>query len=220
MLRFLKRRSLLRKIPVQTSVCRGSLIHEKYLILSSCFAFLTTLHFSTAAAGQNEDLEKMFEERIRSVVAVEYFVQTEIDRQPFSALGLVADDSGLIVLQDHSILTWIAVDRLKQFKVRLLRGREEFDAEYLGEEPVNGWHFLRVSDEEFYEKVVPVTAYEIAEAKIGEQLWGFGAMDEDHDFEPFFLMGRFSLLRPLPLPFGFTMIPVTGPGSLVFNLSG
>src|SRR5690625_1455833 len=180
-------------------------------------AFLTSKVF---CAEDSVDLENLLAERIRSVVAVEFFVETEIDRQPSSDLGIVADDAGLILLQDHAIPVWVPFEQLKQFKVRLLLGREEFDATYLGQETLNGWHFIRVSDPDFHEKVVPVTAYDVADVQIGEELWGFGVMDDDYDYEPYYLSGRFSLLRELPLPIGFTMTPVTSPGSLVFNQEG
>lgn len=179
-------------------------------------AFLSPNLFSEEAVG----IEGLFEERIRSVVAVEFFVETEIDRQPSSDLGIVADDAGLIVLQDQAIPAWVPFEQLKQFKVRLLYGREEFDATYLGQETLNGWHFLRVGETRFQESVVPVTSYPVAEVQLGEELWGFGVMDDDYDYEPYYLSTSFSLLRELPVPIGFTMTPVTSPGSLVFNKKG
>lgn len=98
--------------------------------LSTLAAVALSVCSATAAAS---DLEALFEERIRSVVAVEYFVETEIERSPSSELGVVVDDSGLIVLLDYAIPNWVPVDQLKEFKVLPLRSSTKFDAESGGE---------------------------------------------------------------------------------------
>lgn len=179
-----------------------------------CFSLA---RLGAAPAG---DMEGLFEERIRSVVAVEFFVETEIDRQPSAELGIVADEEGLIILPEHAVPGWVPVEQLKEFKVHPLRSRTDFEAEYLGQETLNGWHFLRVKNADFHDVVTPVTAYEVAEPHMGQELWGIAVMDDDFDFEPYYLAGRFSLLRKLPQNIGFTMAPVASPGSLVFDMDG
>lgn len=170
--------------------------------------------------AESPPLEDLFEERLPSVVAVEFFVETEVDRRPSSELGVVADAEGLIVLQDHAIPGWLPPEQLKEFKVYPLRSRRDFAAEYLGQDVLTGWHFLRVSDEEFHDQTVPVTAFPVAEPRIGQEVWGFGVTDREFDYEPYFLSSRFSLLRDLPRKMGFTVSPVTSPGSLLFARDG
>lgn len=166
------------------------------------------------------DLEEMFEERIRSVVAVEYFAEIELDRRPASELGLVADGEGLIVLPDHAVPDWIPVDKLKDFKVLPLRSQDKFEAEYLGQDALTGWHYLRVEDEELRSRLVPVTAYETERPRVGREVWGIAVLDEDFDYDPYFVSSRFSNLRELPQKMGLTVSEVASPGSLVFTFDG
>ncbi len=186
------------------------------------FGFFPSLFVGLSSAGwaEEHETERLFEERIRSVVAVRFFVETEISRQPSAELGIVADGDGLIVLPEHAVPGWMPAEQLKEFKVTLLRTRTEFPAEYLGQEGLNGWHFLRVSDPEFIGRVTPVTAYPVAEPRMGDPLWGIAVMDEDYDFEPYYLASQLSLMRELPQWMGFTMAAVSSPGSLVFAENG
>ncbi len=175
---------------------------------------------SSALIGAETDFEELFESRIRSVVAVEYFVETEIDRRPATELGIVADDDGLIVMQDYAVPGWIPPGQLKEFKVFPLRSRDEFSAVYLGQDTLTGWHFLRVEDPEFHERATPVTSYETARPRLGQEVWGFAVMDKDFDFEPYFIVSRFSLMRDLPRDVGFSVAEVASPGSLIFAADG
>jgi serine protease Do len=170
--------------------------------------------------GAEADFEKLFEERIRSVVAVEFFIETEIDRRPSGELGLVANDEGLIVMQESALPGWIPPEQLKEFKVFPLRSHEEFAADYLGQDNLTGWHFLRVRSAGFRERVTPVTAYPVQEPRLGQEVWGFAVMGKEFDFEPYFLISRFSLWRSLPQDLAFTVSEVSSPGSLVFTAEG
>lgn len=170
--------------------------------------------------GEEVDYEGLMRERVRSVVAVEFFVETEIDRRPTGELGIVADDNGLIVMQEDAIPGWIPPSQLKEFMVFTLGGREEYSARYLGQDRLTGWHFLRVEDAGFLESVTPVTSYEVGVPRVGQEVWGFGVMDKEFDFEPYFSVSRFSLLRDLPRDIGFTVTEVSSPGALVFASNG
>lgn len=191
-----------------------------FSFLAAAVVFSPAANASAQAGDVPGNIPERFEERIRSVVAVEFFVETEIDRRPAAELGLVADDEGLILVPEHAIPGWVPIEKLKEFKVSPLRTRSKFEADYLGQENVNGWHFLRVVDEAFYELATPVTAYGTEEPRMGQELWGIAVMDDDFDFEPYFLSSRFSLLRDLPQDIGFTTTEVTSPGSLVFSFEG
>lgn len=174
--------------------------------------------WATPAAAST--LEELFETRIRSVVAVEFFVETEIDRRPFSELGLVVDGSGLIVLLDHSIPNWVPIHQLKEFKVLPLRSHAKFDAQYLGQDTLTGWHFLRVDDEELHQRSVPVTTYPTETLRMGQEVWGIAVLDDDFDYDPYFVSSRFSALRELPQKLGLTVSEVASPGSLIFSMEG
>lgn len=190
------------------------------LLLIAALFCGAALPFTLVRAEAERNMEELFEERIRSVVSVEYFVETEIDRRPAAELGIVGDDRGLIILPEHAVPGWIPVEQLKEFKVNPLRSRSKFSAEYLGQDTLNHWHFLRVTDEAFPADVTPVTEYATSEPRMGQEVWGIAVMDDEFDFEPYYLSSHFSLLRDLPQKLGFTMSGVATPGSLVFSMDG
>ncbi len=179
------------------------------------------LFFSATAAvvSARADTADLFAERVASVVAVEYYIESETDRRPASEVGVVADGDGLILLLDRSVPGWVPPVRLKEFKVSTLGKREEFSAEYLGQDSLSGFHFLRVA-EEGRDGLVPVTNWEPGDPRLGGDLFGIGVMGKEVDFEPYYLASRFSMLRELPQHLGFAVEPVASPGSLVFLADG
>ena len=49
------------------------------------------------------DLAALWQERLKSVVAVEFFTETEIDRRPVQTFGTVIDDQGTIIFPSQAI---------------------------------------------------------------------------------------------------------------------
>lgn len=154
------------------------------------------------------------------MVAVEFFVQGEIDRSPARAFALVIDEQGHLVMLDSSVPSWVPPERLKNFKIKTLgQGGEGWDAEYLGQDPVSGWNYLQV-EEAARADLTPVTAFNSASPKLGEFIWGIAAMGEDWDYAPYFLSGRMSAQKPLPWEIGFSDRPIGSPGAAAFDAAG
>lgn len=185
------------------------------------FVWLAAVAGLRAAA----DLPALFKERVKSVVAIEFFTESELDRRPTVAFALVADTAGTLVLPGAAINGFLPPSKLKDFRV-YLPGRpvsEYSAAEYLGQDPVSGWHFVRV-EEKLRASLVPVTAFPAREAgtepALGEEFWGIGLRGKDEDFAPYFMASRVSLVQSLPERTAVALAEVAAPGLPVFDRDG
>ena len=188
--------------------------------------FLMAVPWSVAVSASLSDvdlpdsLDRLFEERIRCLVSVKFFVQREIDRKPYESAGLVIDNEGLVVLLDNAIPSWLPHDWFKDFQIFLPgEGEKGCDAEYLGRDYLTGWHYLRV-DRDNLERLAPITRFETAEPKIGQPLWGIGLLGDSFDYAPYFLSGRLSSVQNLPLRIGFSNSELSAPGGPIFDFEG
>lgn len=171
------------------------------------------------ARAADAPLDELFAQRVRSVVAVEYFVETEIDRHPSTVVGMVADAEGLVVLLDSAIAGWLPPGQLKDFRIHKPGSSEGTPADYLGQDHLTGWHFLRARGG-LGEDVVPVTGYATLEPGIGAEIWGVGIMNKDFDYQPYLIKGHVALVQRLPQQMGASIGDIASPGSLVFARSG
>ncbi|MBI3885680.1 MAG: PDZ domain-containing protein [Opitutae bacterium] len=184
--------------------------------------FPLLLLFVTALAGARAaTIAELFPARLKSVVAVEFLVQTEIERRPVVVLGTVADANGTIILPGSAIAPQLAPAQLKDFKVYRPGTSEPFTAEYLGQDPFTGWHFLRV-EEKARALLTPITAFPAAatEPALGEELWGIGLRNKDEDFAPYLQLGNVGMITRLPQKTAILTADVAGPGLPVFNARG
>lgn len=188
----------------------------RFLVLALCL--VAALPRGTAGSAPRS-LAGLFEERARALVAVEFFVETEVDRRPSTVVGLVADDEGLVVLLDSAIPGWLPPAQLKDFRVTPPGGRDGVPARYLGQDHLTGWHFLR-AEAPLPEKVIACTRFERGEPQIGDEVWGIGLMGREFSFKPYLLAARISLVQELPQKIGFTVDEVASPGGPVFSLGG
>ncbi|RME72163.1 MAG: PDZ domain-containing protein [Verrucomicrobia bacterium] len=170
-------------------------------------------------AVAKEALADLFEARVRSVVAVEFFVETEIDRRPSVVVGVPIDREGTVVLLDSSVPGWLPPAQLKDFKIYLPRSVDGVPAEYLGQDQLTGWHFIRASAP-FPGEVVPITEYETARPRIGDPVWGIAVMGKDFDFQPYLMEANVALLQKVPQEVGFCVREVASPGGPVFSADG
>jgi serine protease Do len=190
--------------------------------LSACrllAAFATLAVLCPLRAADAPALDKLFAERVRSVVAVEYFVETEIDRHPSTVVGLVADAKGLVVVLDTAIPGWLPPAQLKDFVIFRPGASDGTPADYLGQDHLTGWHFLRARGG-LGDLVVPCTSYPTAEAVIGGEIWGVGIMGKDLEFQPYLLTGHVALLQRLPQQIGSAVSEIASPGAPVFTRDG
>lgn len=186
--------------------------------------FRRLLLFVTACVtlmGQAAPLAELFNERLKSVVAVEFFVQDEIERHPVTVLGTVVDAEGTIILPGAAILPGVPPSQLNDFKVYRPGSIDAFTANYLGQDALTGWHFIRV-EEKLRGQLVPITHYKTVKSDpaLGEELWGIGLRNRGEDFMPYFLSARVALVTKLPQKTAVLGNEVAGPGLPVFTLSG
>lgn len=188
----------------------------KFPIRSLIPGLITVGMFGASAAPS---LDELFEERLNSVLAVEFFVETEVDRRPVTVNGVVVSDDGVLQLTANAVPGWVAVDKLKEFKVYVLGESNPYDAEYLGSDRAYGWHFVQV-EEALRNRLKPVTDYPLAEMKTGQSLWGIGVAMKDLDFKPYFMRAEVSTIQLLPETVGFATREITSPGSILFDDEG
>jgi serine protease Do len=183
------------------------------------FALALILSASAGSAADTPALDRLFAERVRSVVAVEYFVETEIDRHPSTVVGMVADAKGLVVLLDTAIPGWLPPAQLKDFVIYRPGTREGTPADYLGQDHLTGWHFLRARGG-LGDLVVPCTGYPTAEAVVGAEIWGVGIMGKDFEFQSYLLTGHVAVVQRLPQQIGSAVSEIASPGAPVFTRGG
>lgn len=171
------------------------------------------------APAADTPVAELFEARINSVLAVEFFVETETDRRPSVVIGVPIDSEGTIVLLDSSVPGWLPPDQLKDFQIYLPRSRDGIAGSYLGQDQLTGWHFIR-ADEGLPKEVVPVTEYAPVDPDLGMDAWGIGLLGKDFDFEPYLQKGSVSLVQKIPQEVGFSVNDLASPGAPVFARSG
>jgi serine protease Do len=117
----------------------------------------------------------------------------------------------------------VAPTQLKEFKVYLPGDATSFSAQYLGQDALTGWHFVRV-EEKLRAQLVPVTTFAAPGAPpvpvLAEEVWGLGLRNKDEDFAPYILKSHVALVQSLPQRTAIAQQEVAGPGMPVFNLAG
>ena len=167
-------------------------------------------------------IPELLKERLPSVVAIEFVIQTEIDRRPNTVLGTVIDDQGTVVLPGSAIAPSIAPDQLRNFKAFTPGNSEEYAAEYLGQDAYTGWHYVQV-EQRLRPLLVPVTRFAAPGGpapQLDDDVWGIGLRNRDEDFMPYVLSARLALITRLPNETAIAAQEVAGPGLPVFDRSG
>jgi serine protease Do len=169
------------------------------------------------------ELPELWAERVKSVVAVEYMVETEVERHPSVSMGTVVDAQGTIILPSGAIDPRVATWQLKEFKVYLPGNPESTPGEYLGQDAYTGWHFVRASAK-ILPQLKPVTAYaakgQPVAPRLADFVWGIGLRNKDEDFMPYLLQSHVALLQSLPQRTAIAQQEVAGPGLPVFDRQG
>lgn len=181
------------------------------------FFFCTSVVLAKAAG-----LPELWAERTKAVVAIEFVVETEIDRRPTTAYGVVTDEQGTVVLPPAAINPRFAIEQYKDFKAYRPGDPISVPAEYIGQDALTGWHFVRV-DEKLRGELVPITRFFAAkdeEPALGSEVWGIALRGKDEDFMPYLMSGRIALVQSLPQRTAIAQTEVASPGLPVFNQAG
>jgi serine protease Do len=194
--------------------CAAALITRELLYVA--FALLAFAPLKAA------DLPQLWADRVKSVVAVEFYVESETERRPTVSFGMVIDDKGTIILPAVAVNPRTTPSQLKDFKVYRPGNPTSVAGEYLGQDALTGWHFVRAG-EAMRADLVPITRFasnDWAEPAIAEEIWGIGLRNKDEDFTPYLLTGRIALVQSLPQRTLIAQQEIAGPGLPAFNLAG
>lgn len=176
-----------------------------------------------AVSAPAADLPALWAERVKSVVAIEYVIETEVARQPSAAMGTVIDTEGTIILPAGAIDPRTPTWQLKEFKVYLPGDATGIAGEYLGQDAFTGWQYLRIAPEA-RAKLTPVTAFaakgETRRVTLADFVWGIGLRPKDEDFMPYILQSHLALIQALPQRMGIAQQEVAAPGLPVFDRDG
>lgn len=185
--------------------------------------FLFFFAWSSACALRATDLPALWAERLKCVVAVEFFTETEVDRRPNVVFGVVADANGTIILPAAAIEPRVVPTQLKEFRVYRPGDPTSSTAVYLGQDALSGWHFVRV-EERLRAQLTPITRFAAAgktpEPLLAQEVWGIALRNKEEDFTPYFLQSRIALIQSLPQRTGISQHEVAGPGLPVFDREG
>ncbi len=175
-----------------------------------------------ALSARAADLPTLWAERLKAVVAVEFYIETETERRPNIAYGTVIDTQGTIILPPVAVSPRTTPSQLKEFKVHRAGEAESVAGEYLGQDALTGWHFVRAA-EPLRGDLVPITKFaaaKSAELQLADDVWGIGLRNKDEDFLPYLLTSRIALIQSLPQRTAIAQQEVAGPGLPVFNGAG
>ncbi|HWA86021.1 MAG TPA: PDZ domain-containing protein [Opitutus sp.] len=177
---------------------------------------------ATVASLRATDLPALWAERVKSVVAVEYYTETEVDRRPSVAYGTVIDERGTIILPSVAISARATPSQLKDFKIYRPGNPASAPGEYLGQDALTGWHFVR-ADASIRGELVPITRFAAkrpVRLQMAEEVWGIGLRNKDEDFTAYYLSSHVSLVQSLPQTTAIAQQEVAGPGLPAFNRAG
>ncbi len=183
---------------------------------------LLALLLAIGPAVRAADLPALWAERVKSVVAVEYYTETETERRPTVSYGTVIDREGTIILPPVAVNSRMTPTQLKDFKIYRPGSAVSVPAVYLGQDALTGWHFVRAA-EAVRADLIPITVYaakSVTEPALAEEVWGIGLRNRDEDFAPYLLVSRVALIQSLPQRTAIALQEVAGPGLPVFNRAG
>ena len=183
---------------------------------------LTAVALMSLGSAVAADLPALWAERVKSVVAVEFYIESETERRPTVAYGTVIDDRGTIILPPVAVNPRTTPSQLKDFKVYRPSNPTSVAGEYLGQDALTGWHFVRAA-ESMRADLVPITRFAIdgaSEPRMAQELWGIALRNKDEDFMPYLLTARVALIQTLPQRMVIAQQDVAGPGLPGFDHDG
>lgn len=184
------------------------------------FTLFLALLAATPAAASRQD---SFLERTRTIGFVEYYIQREIDRQSADGVGLVLTADGLLVCLPNVFPEWVPPDQFRDVRVFPAENPlgEGLEGEYLGQDWVTGWHYVRLLDpEQAGTYFTPISEFGQGVPEIGESVWGICMTTGELDYIAYYREGTLSTSQPLPLLTGFSTQEVASPGGPVFLEDG
>lgn len=193
--------------------------------MKSRFFFLSMMALSAGGTLAAADIPALWAERVKSVVAVEFYVEMETERRPALSYGTVIDNDGTIIMPSAAVDPRVSPDQLKDFKIHRAGEAASVPGQYLGQDNLTGWHFVRI-DPKLLAGLVPVTMFAAKGAggspgpALAEEVWGIGLRNKDEDFTPYIMVSRIGLIQSLPQRSAIALHEIAAPGLPVFNQDG
>ncbi|MDA0348120.1 MAG: PDZ domain-containing protein [Verrucomicrobia bacterium] len=167
-----------------------------------------------------ENLSDLVLERSKTIVALEFVVEREMDRQEGYTYGLIVDDKGTIVVLESMIPSWVPVEKLKKFiGYSLPQGDKDYPLVYLGKDYSSGWHVLSFKDG-LPDVFTPITKFETATVNMGDSVFAVGGVGKELGFDPYVLTARVAMTKRMPDRQIIFRDDLTNPGCPVFNVAG
>ena len=189
------------------------------LVLSIFLTFLAGA-VSLPADSLPDNLSELAMERRQTIVAIEFVLERELDRQEGGAFGLVVDDDGTVVVLSSRIPAWEPVEKLKDFfGYTLPNSGDRYQLEYLGEDYASGWHVLKFKNE-LPKAFIPITRFDRATVSMGDQVFAVGGLTKDFGFDPYVMTSRVALAKRMPDLQLIFRDGIANPGCPVFNAKG
>jgi serine protease Do len=171
----------------------------------------------------DSDLADLWAERVRSVVAIEFVIERELDRPVRQTFGVVVNAEGLVIFPRQVMDANLAPEQFTDFRV-YLPGKSishNYRAHYLGHDELTGWGFLQIDDNEVLALLKPLNQFAVsATPAVTQLIWGIGLRKKEEDFAPYFMESRVSIIQRLPQHTALGSNVVSGPGLPVFDQSG
>ncbi|HRP06471.1 MAG TPA: hypothetical protein PLV87_16275 [Opitutaceae bacterium] len=113
-----------------------------------------------ALTSHAAEIRDLWKERLKSVVAIEFFTETELDRRPTVIFGTVIDREGTVVFSGAAVNARSTPTELKDFRVYLPgeNVRNYASATYIGQDVFTTWHYVKVA-ESLWPSLVPITNF-------------------------------------------------------------
>lgn len=182
-------------------------------ILFSIFLVVLSLPLN----AQQQSFEQVFQERTKCAVVVRYTIELEENRRQNYVAGMIADDSGLVMISPSSMLNMFRHDELKDFKVYFYGGDiDGYPADYLGADSLTKINFIRIKNGLPKDRV-PFSKFKTAKLSRGDTVWGVGFYSHEMLFEPILMRSYVQDIGKRPLQIASTAEPVSASGAPIFD---
>lgn len=162
----------------------------------------------------------LWQERVRSVVAIEFVTEREMDRPVRQTFGVVINSDGLIIFPYQSLDANVAPEQFTEFRVYLpgQKVSQSYSAHYLGHDELTGWGFLKVGDAKLQAQLKPLNQFTVAQSPVvTQEIWGIGLRKKEENFAPYYMQSRISIIQRLPQHTALAAQEMVGPGLPVFD---
>ncbi len=188
--------------------------------------FLAMLFATTSLMGKErgkhvDNFARLYDERLRSCVVVQYTVKYYLDQEKKVVNGVVIDNEGTIVLNSFDIPNNVSIEQLSDFKVYPLWKRSQgHEAEYLGSDNLLELHYLKAKGD-VVKEMKSIRDYKRATAKQGDPVWGISVLEFQNDcYESALHRSQVSFIDHSPYRVGWAQSFVCTAGMPTFNRKG